>query len=194
MSTIATKGVTRSGLKRLNRTHPPSVNTIAMRVTRKRPSTMDSMTRMPNTIRAIHAAIAIEPTPIAIQTPTAGGQLAGRGPASPEHGVCVIVLAVLCASGCSRRTIAIRGERQTQQRLPVRRLVVFQKLAPDVRARVEAGNDRINDPRGTIDDVERWMKAVVRGLARGDLCRIFVGNPAGVHAVHVDAVVEVVGR
>jgi len=38
------------------------------------------------------------------------------------------------------------------------------------------------------------VKAVLLGLARRDLGRVFVGHPAGVHAVHVNAVVVVVRR
>ena len=52
----------------------------------------------------------------------------------------------------------------------------------------------IDDARRAVHDVERRMEAVLDGLARGDLGRILVGHPAGVDAVHVDAVVVVVGR
>ena len=38
------------------------------------------------------------------------------------------------------------------------------------------------------------MEPLLGGLARGDVGGILVGDPAGVHAVHVDAVVVVVGR
>ena len=51
----------------------------------------------------------------------------------------------------------------------------------------------IDDARRAVDDVERRMEALLRGLARGDLHRILVGHPAGVDAVHVDAVGLVVG-
>ncbi len=37
------------------------------------------------------------------------------------------------------------------------------------------------------------MEAFLDGLARGDLHRILVGDPASVHAVHVDAVAMVIG-
>jgi hypothetical protein len=63
-----------------------------------------------------------------------------------------------------------------------------------VLAGVEAGDDGVDDARGAVDDVERRMEAVLGGLARGDLGGILVGHPAGVDAVHVDAVVLVVGR
>ncbi len=50
-----------------------------------------------------------------------------------------------------------------------------------------------HDPRRAIDDVERGMEAVFGRLARGNFDRILVGDPAGVHAVHVDAVGVVIG-
>ena len=48
--------------------------------------------------------------------------------------------------------------------------------------------------RGAVDDVERRVEAMLRGLPRGDLDRILVGDPPGVDAVHVNAVGMVVGR
>ena len=42
-------------------------------------------------------------------------------------------------------------------------------------------------------DVERRMKALLDDFARGNLDRVLVGDPSGVDAVHVDAVVVIVG-
>jgi hypothetical protein len=57
-----------------------------------------------------------------------------------------------------------------------------------VVAGVEAVDDRIDDARRAVDDVERRVEACSSLLARGDLHRVLVGHPAGVDAVHVDAV------
>ena len=45
--------------------------------------------------------------------------------------------------------------------LPVRRLVVLEELPPDVLAGVEAVDDRVDDARGAVDDVERRMEALL---------------------------------
>lgn len=58
---------------------------------------------------------------------------------------------------------------------------------------VEAVDDGIGDAGGAVDDVEGGMELMFAGLALGDVEGVFVGDPAGVHAVHVDAVVEVFG-
>src|SRR5678815_1506034 len=76
---------------------------------------------------------------------------------------------------------------------PVRRHVVFEKGAPTVDAGVEPVDDRIDDARGPVDDVERRVEAMVLRFPLRDLERVLVGHPARVHAVHVDAVGVVVG-
>ena len=60
-------------------------------------------------------------------------------------------------------------------------------------AGVEAGDDGIDDAGGAVNDVERRIEAVVFGCARGDVGGVFVGNPPGIDAVHVDAVSVVIG-
>src|SRR5262245_8590562 len=65
-------------------------------------------------------------------------------------------------------------------RLPFCSPVVFQKFSPGVFAGVEAGNDRVQNPRGAVHDIERRMEAVFGAFARCDRFRIFVGHPAGV--------------
>src|SRR3546814_280322 len=76
---------------------------------------------------------------------------------------------------------------------PVRRRVILQELPPHVLAAVEAVDDRVDDARGAVDDVQRRVEAFLDDLARGDLGRVFVGHPTGVDAVHVDAVAVVIG-
>src|SRR3546814_13463935 len=79
------------------------------------------------------------------------------------------------------------------RRLPVGGLVVLEELAPDVLAGVGAGDDRVDDAGGSVDDVERRVEPVLGLLLLGDVDRVLVADPAGVDAVHVDAVGVVVG-
>src|SRR5665213_4475406 len=58
--------------------------------------------------------------------------------------------------------------------LPVGRLVVLQELPPHVLAGVEAVDDRVDDARGAVHDVEWRTKAVLGGLLLGDVQRILV--------------------
>ena len=58
-----------------------------------------------------------------------------------------------------------RGDRPS----PVGRPVVLQELAPHVGAGVEAVDDRVDDARGAVDDVERRMEAVLGRLLLGDV-------------------------
>src|SRR6266513_5733769 len=99
----------------------------------------------------------------------------------------------LPASWRSRSLANRKGGSNRNTGLPIRGRVVFQDLAPDMRAGIDAVEDRIHDARATVDDVERRVKALLGGLARGNLHRILVGDPAGVDAVHVDAVGMVIG-
>src|SRR6185369_230836 len=75
------------------------------------------------------------------------------------------------------RRVRLRLRLRRAPDLPIRRRVVFEELPPDMRAGVEAVDDRIDDARRAIDDVERWMEALFGRLARGDLDRILVGDP-----------------
>ena len=61
------------------------------------------------------------------------------------------------------------GRTRRHRPSPVGRPVVLQELAPDVLAGVEAGDDRVDDARRAVDDVERRVEAVLGRLARGDL-------------------------
>ena len=56
----------------------------------------------------------------------------------------------------------------------------------------EAGDDGVEDAGGAIDDVERRMEVLFDGFACGDFDGVFVGDPAGVDAVHVDTILLVV--
>src|SRR6266566_3015198 len=77
--------------------------------------------------------------------------------------------------------------------LPVSRAIVFQKLPPHMNASVEPGNDRVNDSRRPIHDVQWRMEAMLGGFPRGNLLRILVRDPSSVDTVHVNAVGDIVG-
>ena len=61
-------------------------------------------------------------------------------------------------------------------------------------ASVQSVNDRIDDARCAIDDVERGVEPLFHDLGFGDGNRVLVANPAGIDAVHVDTRVVIVGR
>src|SRR5450631_2881565 len=73
--------------------------------------------------------------------------------------------------------------------LPRCRLVVLQKLPPDVLACQPPREYRIDNARGAVNDVQRRREAQVR-LAGRMSCRIFVSYPPGVHGIHVDSVLD----
>src|SRR6476659_888024 len=89
--------------------------------------------------------------------------------------------------------LSVHAQLSAYEKLPISRFVVLQELAPDMLTAVDAADDRIDDPRGAIDDIQRRMKALLDDLARCELRRILVGDPAGVDRIHVDAVVAVIG-
>src|SRR4051812_17411320 len=95
------------------------------------------------------------------------------------------------AVGNLPRSAVTVGLRRCDERLPVGRAVVLQELSPYVPAGIEAGNNRVEDAGGAVEDVEGRMKALLDDLPRGDRGRVFVSDPAGVDAIHVDAVVEI---
>src|ERR1039458_8780090 len=78
--------------------------------------------------------------------------------------------------------------------LPISRLKVLEELAPNMLAGIEAGDDRIDDPRRPVHDIQGRVKAVVAHLARRDFFGVFVRDPARIDAVHMDAVGVVVRR
>ena len=43
-------------------------------------------------------------------------------------------------------------------------------------AGVEAGDDRVDDARGAVDDVQRWVEALLDYLARGEIGWILIGD------------------
>ena len=77
--------------------------------------------------------------------------------------------------------------------LPVGDLIVFQKLTPNVGSGIDSVNDGIEDAGGAVDDIEGRVESLFDGLASGDFVGIFVGYPAGIDAIHMDAVGVVVG-
>src|SRR5438045_1583633 len=77
--------------------------------------------------------------------------------------------------------------------LPIGWLVVLEKLSPDMFSGIEPRNDRIENAGRSVHDVERRMKAMVADLAGGNGRGVFVRDPPGVHAVHVNAVGMIVG-
>src|SRR5688572_10180915 len=97
-------------------------------------------------------------------------------------------------SGAGRLTARVSPCFRNERSLPVCGFVVLQELPPYMLAGVDAGDDRIDDARRPVHDVERRVEALLARLARRDLHRILVRHPAGVYAVHVDTVVPVVGR
>ena len=54
-------------------------------------------------------------------------------------------------------------------------------------ARVGAVDDRVDDPRRPVDDVEGRSEPELDYLLLRNVERILVGHPARVDAVHVDA-------
>src|ERR1700754_69497 len=75
--------------------------------------------------------------------------------------------------------------------LPVSWPVILQELPPHVFAGVDAADDRIDDARSAVNNVQRWVETFFQHFLRCQIRRILVGHPAGVDAVHVDAVVVV---
>src|SRR5262245_15342632 len=94
--------------------------------------------------------------------------------------------AVLCTMRCYAPCGAVH--------LPGGGGVVLEEEAPAVVVGVEAGEGGIADAGGAVDDVEGRGEAVHRYLHGGEGGGIFVGDPAGVDGVHVDAVADVVDR
>src|SRR3546814_19562695 len=62
------------------------------------------------------------------------------------------------------------------RRLPVGGLVVLEELAPDVLDGVGAGDDRVDDQGGSVDDVERRVEPVLGLLLLGDVDRVLVAS------------------
>lgn len=56
----------------------------------------------------------------------------------------------------------------------------------------EAGEDRVADPGGRVDLIERRTKAVDFGFVLSNRGRILIGNPTRIDAIHVDAVASVI--
>src|ERR1039458_3199452 len=89
---------------------------------------------------------------------------------------------------------AARSASTWPRSLPISRLKVLEEFAPHVLPGIEAGDDRIHDPRRAVNNVQGRVKAVVANLARRDLFGVFVRDPTRIDAVHVDAVGVVIRR
>src|SRR5579863_2770243 len=99
------------------------------------------------------------------------------------------------STAAARRAIRItRLSRQPLDNSPVGRPVVLQELSPNVGSGLEAADYRIQNAGCAVDDIQGRMKALFFALARRDLDRVFIRDPSGVDAVHVNAVAMVVGR
>src|SRR5215468_5903602 len=72
------------------------------------------------------------------------------------------------------------------------RFVVLEEQSPQVVAGIYTVEHRVDDPRRAVDDVERRVKAVNASLALRVHLGIFIGDPAGIDAVHVDSVTDVI--
>src|SRR6266436_9479894 len=72
--------------------------------------------------------------------------------------------------------------------LPIHWLKILQEFSPDVLARIEPRNNGIDDSGGSVNDVQRRMKMMVASLASGNVDGILIGDPAGIDAIHVNAV------
>src|SRR4051794_17706198 len=87
-----------------------------------------------------------------------------------------------------RRQTVVHGGRRYRRRSPVGGAIVLEELPVDVLAGVEPGDDRIHDACRTVDDVERRVETMLGLLPVGDVERVFVADPSGVDAVHVNPV------
>src|SRR5581483_6145517 len=80
-----------------------------------------------------------------------------------------------------------RRRKRKYAALPRRGLVILQELTPHVLSGEPSREDGIENPRGAIDDVERWRETKL-GFAGGMDGRILVRHPSGVDRIHVNAV------
>src|SRR5437762_12169129 len=89
--------------------------------------------------------------------------------------------------GQGRRPVA------SSKTLPGCRLVVLEEEAPEVLAGAESREDRIENARRAVDDVQRRVEAVRLPPLLGQRRRVLVGNPARFYAVLVHAAAHGVG-
>jgi hypothetical protein len=74
--------------------------------------------------------------------------------------------------------------RHLAHRLPVNREIILQKLATPVFSRIDSIKKRVTDPCCTINDIQRRLEVVQFLFAPGELRRVFIGHPAGIHGIH----------
>src|ERR1043165_9005644 len=72
------------------------------------------------------------------------------------------------------------------------RFVVLEEQPPQVVAGVYTVEHGVDDPRGAVDDVERRVEAKNTSLRLRVHLGILIGDPAGIDAVHVDSVTDVI--
>lgn len=77
---------------------------------------------------------------------------------------------------------------------PIDRRVILQELPPHMLAGVESVDDRVDDARGAVDDVQRQIKTFLLHLEYDNFCRIFIDDPANVHTVHIDTIILIISR
>ena len=59
---------------------------------------------------------------------------------------------------------------------------------------VDAANYGIENLRRSINDIRRWMKALLDGLPSCNFDRVLIGDSSCIDAIHVNPVSMVVGR
>src|SRR5690606_22062762 len=72
--------------------------------------------------------------------------------------------------------------------LPIYRFVVLQKLSAPMFSGKDAIEEGVTDPCSAIYNIERRLKVMYLFLKSGQVCRIFVGNPARINGIHVYAI------
>src|SRR5712671_439999 len=57
---------------------------------------------------------------------------------------------------------------------PIRRLIILQKLPPNMLAGIKTCDDRVHDSRRAVHNIERRMKTMIAHLALGQLYRVLI--------------------
>ena len=60
-------------------------------------------------------------------------------------------------------------------------------------AGIDATDNRVKNAGGTIDNIERRMKALFDNFPRCDFVGVLIGYPTGIDAIHVNAVAVIIG-
>src|SRR5690349_18374812 len=99
-------------------------------------------------------------------------------------------------SPTATRPFMTRGSRDPSTAMvsPWCRFVVLEEQAPEVMAGIHPVEHRIDDAGRAIDDIQRRVKAMNASFAHRVHLGILIGDPSGIHAVHVDSITYVIGR